>query len=176
MWSPSLRQRESHICRRDFVNRENFFEWASAKSLYDYMISEVENNVGTLRLKFPRAIVYLTSLIGINLSKNCLGSSEEDQVILDRAIWRVNNEIHLYNNSVGLLTPWISRNVHYYSKKQKRNYYHLLEDHDGIHYKHDLQQKIAHALTVHIKKTHNNHVIEGKPEINYDNYTKTEFD
>ena len=165
----------NNVCNRDPKTKINTFPWEDETRLYNHLAHEIIENVNMLRSNFLTSKIYLCTLIGLDLQINCHNTTEQDQIVLNNVVWRLNNEIHTFHTSVGLLTPWISREIHHFAKRKRKNNYYMLNQDDGIHYGEDLKWKVVRNLKLHITRTFNNHVVASATEIDYTRFSVSPY-
>ena len=78
-----------------------------------------------------------------------MNATDAAQNIVDRGVWRINNNIERLNRQSGLTTVWLSRTVHTYHNKTRKDKYELLMD--GLHPGTCVLQQWENIIDKHIR-------------------------
>ena len=129
------------VTTKDKMSKKISFDWNDSDSLLNYILQEITNGEKYFATEMPASKVVLCRYVGADLSKVLKRLAENEQFILDNAIYELNERIFKMNIEKGLYALDMATPVH---RKNKNNvnishYHHLCGD--GIHLSQDLRIK-----------------------------------
>ena len=119
------------------------FDWKDEDSLRSHLLGALIGANDRRKKYLPASRIIFCSLIGCELKRvvNCHEVSEDQQAMVDNAVWDFNSKVFRINEENSTFSPSLHQSVHRLCKGKKRNYYHHLDD--GLHLTDFLKNKWA---------------------------------
>ena len=131
----------NNITVKDRVTNQISFTWKTEDDLANHLIGHRDKYLELLKKDHPGAIVVFCPLIGLELCRVMQGSTEEQQVIVNKAIWRYNVALNKLKEELNFYFPYLAAPVHRMENGQHKSYYHHLPD--GLHLSEGINKKWA---------------------------------
>ena len=131
------------ITSKDHESGAISLEWADEEDLKSHLVGAL-NRANVSRKKYlPASRIVFCPLVGCDLKQvvNVHKISEDQQEMVNNAIWEFNSRIFRVNEENSAFSPSLHQSVHRICNEKRRNYYYHLED--GLHLSDFLKNKWA---------------------------------
>ena len=119
------------------------FNWDTPEKLSNHIINIMEDEDKRFKKELPASKLIFCKIVGANLENVLKRQAETEQLVMDEAIYQINEYIFRKNIDKGLWAPDMATPVHrMINGKMKSNYDHLSRD--GIHLSQELKKSWAY--------------------------------
>ena len=134
-----------NITSKDHDTKEIFFEWEDPVTLAKHVIDVMEEEEITFKKEVPASNVIYCNMVGANLSSVLKRDAKEEQMVLNEAIYMINEDIFQKNIVKKMYAPDLASPVHRKINGENMTFLHHLST-DGIHLGADLKRKWARKM------------------------------
>ena len=134
----------NNVTNKCRVTKVVTFEWQSSSALSEYLIDTLNTGYAYLHKWHPTTKFVFCSIPGVLLEGLVPYPTENDQAIVNEAIWSFNIAVRQLNERLGSYHPRLDRPVHRNTRGNHLNNYSYL--HDGLHPSTFMLSKWVHEL------------------------------
>ena len=140
-----------NITTKDWKTGKITFEWVDPVALRCHIVEIMETQERKFKKNLPASNLIFCDMVGANLEKVLGHHAENEQYVLDEAIYKINDHIFRCNIEKGLWAPDMASPVHRMINGQYKSFYNHLAS-DGIHLSQELKKKWAKKLLKTVDK------------------------
>ena len=141
-----------NVIRKEELTKKLYFDWDDPITLANHIIDVMEKEELKFKKKAPATNMVFCNLIGADLSKVLKKREvEEEQKILNEAIYIINDDVFQKNIVKELFAPDLASPIHRQINGKNMSFLHHL-DSDGIHLSLDMKRKWARKMFKTTKK------------------------
>ena len=129
-----------NVTTKDRITKKISFDWQDPEKLLSHLIEEIDKGEKYFYKELPASKVVFCRLVGADLKKVLRRQAENEQFVLDDAIYKLNEIIFKMNIEKQLYAPDMATPVHRKINNKNISFYQHLGD-DGIHLSQDLREK-----------------------------------
>ena len=134
-----------NITRKDPVSKKLFFDWNNSIDLAKHIIDIMDEEEDVFNKKAPATKMVFCNLLGADLSRALKQDAEVQQIILNEAIYLINEDIFQKNIVKKLFAPDLASPVHRQINGKNTTFLKHLSS-DGIHLTRELKKKWARKM------------------------------
>ena len=134
-----------NITSKDWNTGKISFDWDDSDILSKHIIDTMEREEKRFKRKRPASNIIFCNMVGANLTNVLQRKAEKEQLVMDEAIYKINDHIFRNNIEKGYWAPDMATPVHRMMNGQMKSFYHHLSS-DGIHLSQELRKKWAKKI------------------------------
>ena len=140
-----------NITTKNWNTGEISFDWPNADSLAAHIINIMETQEAKFNKELPASEIMFCPIVGANLEKVLRRNATEEQIVMDSAIYMINDHIHKANFKKIHWFPDMASPVHRKMNGIWKSFYSHLSN-DGLHLSQSLKEKWAKKILKTVEK------------------------